>query len=73
MTTSTETEASVLVAQREGKPMYEQYKIIANRGHHEVYLNGEFFCSADNYGEAVREIEEEEAKLNARKENTYHS
>lgn len=39
--------------------MDEQYKIIAIRGHYEVYLNGKFFCSADTYGEAKREIEKE--------------
>ena len=25
-------------------------------GHWEVYINGEFFCSADSYSEAVGEI-----------------
>lgn len=28
------------------------------RGHWEVYVNGEFFCSADSYVEAVREFYE---------------
>ena len=37
-----------------------EYKIIAVRGHYEVYdANGKFFCSADTYGEARREIEKE--------------
>ena len=39
--------------------MDEEYKIIAVRGHYEVYYNGKFWCSADTYNEAVREIEEE--------------
>ena len=26
-------------------------------GHYEVYIDGQFYCSADNYSEAVREIE----------------
>lgn len=38
--------------------MYEEYKIIAVRGHYEVYHNGKFWCSADTYNEAVKEIEE---------------
>lgn len=25
------------------------------RGHFEVYVNGKFFCTADNYLEAIRE------------------
>lgn len=43
--------------------MYEeQYKIIDKYGHYEVYRNGKFYCSADTYGEALREIEEEERR-----------
>ena len=34
-----------------------EYKIIATRGHYEVYLNGKFYCSADTYHEAEKEIE----------------
>ncbi len=26
------------------------------RGHWEVYINGEFFCTADSYDEAVNEV-----------------
>ena len=37
----------------------EQYKIIDVRGHYEIYLGEKFFCSADTYGEAIREIEKE--------------
>lgn len=33
-------------------------KIIAVKEHYEVYLDGEFFCSADNAIEAAKEIEE---------------
>lgn len=28
------------------------------RGHWEVYINGEFFCTADSYIEAVKEVYE---------------
>lgn len=34
------------------------YKIIPVRGHLEVYINGKFYCSADDWDEAVREVEE---------------
>ena len=33
-------------------------KIIPVRGHYEIYINGRFYCSADNKAEAEREIEE---------------
>lgn len=33
------------------------YKIQPTRGHFEVYINGKFYCSADNWREAVSEIE----------------
>ena len=33
------------------------YNIIQRYGHYEVYINGEFFCSADNWTEAVKEVE----------------
>lgn len=26
------------------------------RGYFEVYINGKFFCTADNYLEAIREV-----------------
>ena len=32
-------------------------RIVQVRGHWEVYINGDFFCSADNYLEAVRELQ----------------
>lgn len=34
------------------------FVILSKFGHYEVYLNGEFFCTADSYSEAEREIEE---------------
>ena len=35
------------------------YKIINNHGHYEVYIDGQFFCSADTIEEAENEIKEE--------------
>lgn len=39
--------------------MSAEYKIIAVKGHYEVYRDGEFFCSADNHLEATKEIEKD--------------
>lgn len=33
------------------------YKIRPKKGHFEVYINGKFYCSADNMREAIREVE----------------
>jgi hypothetical protein len=33
------------------------YRIIPTRGYYEVYINGRFYCSADNIAEAEKEIE----------------
>ena len=33
-------------------------KIIHERGHYAVYVDGEFYCTADTYAEAAREVEE---------------
>lgn len=33
-------------------------EIIAVRGHYEVYVNGQFYCSADTREEAVTEMEQ---------------
>lgn len=33
------------------------YEVIERYGHFEVYVNGEFFCSADRMSEAVQEVE----------------
>ena len=34
------------------------YQIVSSKGHYEVYVNGEFFCSADTLQEAESEIKE---------------
>lgn len=34
----------------------EKYQIKSEGGHYVVYLNGEFYCSADTKGEAMNEI-----------------
>lgn len=34
-----------------------EYKIVPVHEHYNVYINGEFYCSADTWSEAVREIE----------------
>ena len=36
------------------------YKIVQVREHCEVYINGQFYCSADNWDEAEREVEKHE-------------
>lgn len=33
------------------------YKIIPKHGHYEVHINGEFYCSADTFHEAIKEAE----------------
>lgn len=33
-------------------------KIVPNRGHYDVYIDGELYCSADNWQEAEMEIQE---------------
>lgn len=33
-----------------------EVEIIQNRGHWIVYVNGEFFCTADSYLEAAKEV-----------------
>ena len=33
------------------------YKIKPTQGHFEVYIDGRFYCSADNWKEAVSEVE----------------
>ena len=33
------------------------YKIIPIKEHYVVYINGKFYCSADTWNEAVKEIE----------------
>ena len=41
------------------------WNIIANRGHYEVYADGEFVLTADTKAEAMEEMEEWENKLTA--------
>lgn len=38
------------------KPTISEVQIKQIHGHWEVYINGEFFCSADSYLEAVNEL-----------------
>lgn len=40
------------------------YRIVPTRGHYEIYINGKFYCSADNMMEAVKEIEEYRREVN---------
>ena len=40
--------------------MPENYKIIHVNGHYEVYINGQFYCSADTVAEAAKELENEQ-------------
>lgn len=37
--------------------MPDEVKIIPNNGHYDVYINGEFYCSAETVIEAAKEIE----------------
>lgn len=43
------------------------FDIITERGHFNVYLNGEFQCSCDSYQEAEVEIEEMKENLKENK------
>lgn len=43
-----------------GKENVMVYWINEEKGHYEVYINGEFYCSADTHKEALREIDEYE-------------
>ena len=36
----------------------DEFKILWNGGHCEVYINGTFYCSADDMTEAANELEE---------------
>lgn len=36
------------------------YEIVRNKNHYDVYINGVFYCSADNIHEAAQEVEEYE-------------
>ena len=37
--------------------MVDYYEIIPNKGHYDVFKNGNFMCSVDDEYEAEREIE----------------
>ena len=37
---------------------YDEIVIKQVKGHWEVYVNGRFYCSADTYDEALKEITE---------------
>lgn len=34
------------------------FKIVRNAGHYDIYIDGDFYCSADTYNEAVKEVEQ---------------
>ena len=34
------------------------YNIVPNRGHYDVYINGDLYCTADSMPEAESEIKE---------------
>ena len=38
------------------------YDIVSMNGHWVVYVEGKFFCTADSFMEAVREVEKEFGK-----------
>lgn len=39
--------------------METDIRIISEHGHYAVYIDGKFFCTADTYVEAVKELESE--------------
>lgn len=41
-----------------------RYRIVPDRGHFEVHINGKFYCSADTWKEANDEIREYAIKNN---------
>ena len=41
--------------------MPDETKIVHVNGRYEVYINGEFYCSADSVVEAAKEIENEKS------------
>lgn len=43
------------------KWVWESYDIIKTRDHYKVYINGEFYCTADNIVEAANEISKYES------------
>ena len=53
-----ERQARIATQEREWEEAHENhtYEIRATRGYYEVLRDGKFYCSADTYGEAMREI-----------------
>ena len=45
---------------RKGETKKMNWKIVHNKDHYNVYINGKFYCSADTFEEAVKELEEYE-------------
>ena len=37
--------------------MYDNWKIIHVKDHYNVYINDKFYCSADTFQEALKELE----------------
>lgn len=35
-----------------------EYDIVANKGHYDVYVDGQLYCTADSWSEAIREVDE---------------
>ena len=35
-----------------------EYTIVPNKGHYDVFVNGELYCTADTWPEAIMEINE---------------
>lgn len=35
------------------------YQIVKVSGHYEAYIDGRFYCSADTFSEALKEVEKE--------------
>lgn len=42
--------------------MPDNLNIIPNNGHYDIYIDGEFYCSASSMSEAIKEIEELEVR-----------
>ena len=44
------------------------YEVRSNRGYYEVYINGDLYCCADNFCEAIREVEDYEKEQHEKEE-----
>ena len=53
-----ERKAKIIAQEREWEEAHTEhhYEIRNTRGYYEVLRDGKFYCSADTYGEALREI-----------------